>query len=310
MENDQNKYRLVTRSDMDGLVCAILLKEQKMISEITFVHPKDVQDGKIELTANDITTNLPYSEKVHLAFDHHISEDIRLKKHPDNYVNEAHAASVARVLYNYLGGKKTFPNISDDMMKAVDKADSAHYTMEDVLNPKGWELLSFLMDPRTGLGRFKEFSISNYNLMMKLIDYCLEHTINDILKLPDVKERVDLFMDQKDKHAEQIRRCTTIIKHLGVLDLRTEEIIFAGNRFVIYALYPEITVSMHVMWGMRKQNTVFAIGKSIFNRSSTINIGELMLQYGGGGHEAAGTCQVENNQAEEKKAELIRRLAF
>lgn len=304
----QKKYRLVTRSDMDGLVCAVLLKELDLIGDILFVHPKDMQDGKIAITSNDITTNLPYVEGVYLAFDHHLSETIRNKEPRPNHIIDPNAPSAARVVYNYFGGKERFKNIPDDMMQAVDKADSAQFTMQDVLNPQGWELLSFLMDARTGLGRFKVFRVSNYQLMMDLIDYCKNHTIDEILALPDVKERVDIYFKYAELFRFQIRKCTTMYGKLAVLDLRNEETIYPGNRFMIYALFPECNISVHVIWGLKKQNTVFAVGKSIFNRSSTVNIGELMLQYGGGGHANAGTCQIDNDKADAVLKELITKL--
>jgi nanoRNase/pAp phosphatase (c-di-AMP/oligoRNAs hydrolase) len=305
------KYRLVTRSDMDGLICAVLLKEMDMIDEIKFVHPKDMQDRLIEITDRDITTNLPYVDGVHLAFDHHESEMERLgyDDRPHNHIIDPKAPSAARVVYNYYGGKEKFSHVSDEMMAAVDKADSAQFTREDILNPQGWELLSFLMDARTGLGRFRDFRIANYQLMMELIDYCRDHhDINDILNLPDVKERVDLFREYEDNFKEQIKRCTTVYDKLAVLDLRNEETIWPGNRFMIYALYPETNISIHVIWGKQQQNTVFAVGKSIINRTSDVDIGTLMLQYGGGGHEAAGTCQVRNDRAEKTRKELIERI--
>jgi nanoRNase/pAp phosphatase (c-di-AMP/oligoRNAs hydrolase) len=274
------KYRLVTRSDFDGLVCAVLLKELDLIDEIKFVHPKDMQDGKIEITNNDISTNLPYVEGVHLAFDHHFSETLRHDKIKINHIIDPYAASAARVLYKYYGGKAKFPDISDTMMAAVDKSDSAQFAKEEVLHPEGWVLLNFIMDARTGLGRFKDFTVSNYQLMMQLIDYCKNHTIDQILQLPDVKERVDLYFEH-------------------------EEVIYAGNRFVIYALFPECNISIHVLWGLKQQNTVFAVGKSIFNKTSQTNIGQLMLKYGGGGHQNAGTCQIENDKASKVLKELI-----
>ena len=305
---DDKKFRLVTRSDMDGLVCAVLLNELDMIDEIKFVHPKDVQDGIIDINSNDITTNLPYVEAAHLAFDHHDSEITRVGEKKDNHIIDPKAPSAARVVYDHFGGKEVFGGISEDMMHAVDKADSAQYELEDILKPKGWELLSFLMDARTGLGRFRTFRVSNYNLMMDLIEYCRNHDIDEILALPDVKERVDLYFEHQEKFKEQIRRCTTIHNNLAVLDLREEETIYSGNRFMIYALFPESNISMHVLWGKMKQNTVFAVGKSIINRSSKTDIGLLMLEYGGGGHEAAGTCQIETAKAEQVKAELIQKL--
>lgn len=302
------KFRLVTRSDFDGLVCAVLLKELDLIDEITFVHPKDMQDGKVPITGRDITTNLPYVAAAHLAFDHHESETIRNTGERPNHIISATAPSAARVVYDHYGGKKTFPRISDEMMEAVDKADSAQYVRDEVLNPSGWTLLNYLMDSRTGLGRFRDFRISNYALMMDLIDYCRDHSIGQILELPDVRERVDLYQEHAVKAKEQIQRCATVHKNLVVLDLRGEDTIYATNRFMIYALFPQTNISIHAMWGLAKQNTVFATGKSILDRSSKTNVGELMLQYGGGGHQAAGTCQVPNDQAETVLQALIAKI--
>ncbi|MBO6520407.1 MAG: exopolyphosphatase [Rhodospirillales bacterium] len=302
------KFRLVTRSDFDGLVCAVLLKEMDIIDDIKFVHPKDMQDGTILISDGDITTNLPYVEGVHLAFDHHLSETIRVGEKPENHIIDPNAPSAARVVYDYYGGKEKFPKIAEDMMVAVDKGDSAQFSEQEILKPEGWDLLNMLMDSRTGLGRFREFRVSNYQLMMQLIDYCRDHTVEEIVALPDVKERVDLYFDHEEKFKDQIKRCSTVHGNLVILDLREEETIYAGNRFMIYALFPECNISIHVLWGLNKLNTVLATGKSITNRTSKTNVGELMLKYGGGGHENAGTCQVENDDAEQVLGELIEQI--
>jgi nanoRNase/pAp phosphatase (c-di-AMP/oligoRNAs hydrolase) len=298
-------YRLVTRSDFDGLVCAALLKELGILDDILFVHPKDVQDGKVALTEHDITTNLPYCPEVALSFDHHSSEQERVSGLSDNRVMAAQADSAARVVWNHFGGAASFPRVSEAMMQAVDRADAAKLGLQDILDPQGWILLSFLMDPRTGLGRFREFRISNYQLMMQLIDSCLEQTIEEILASPDVAERVALYREHADAAREQILNCATVVGRLVILDLREEEVIHPANRFLLYALHPECTVSIHILWGLRRQNTVFAVGRSILDRSSTLDIGSLMLAHGGGGHEAAGTCQVDNDQAQAALAELV-----
>ena len=299
-------YRLVTRSDFDGLVCAALLKELGLLHDILFVHPKDVQDGKVELTAEDITTNLPYRSEVALSFDHHTSELQRVAGERENRVMTADADSAARVVYDYFGGAERFPGVSLEMMDAVDRADAAHLSIEDILDPKDWILLSFLMDPRTGLGRFREFRISNYQLMMQLIDSCLNLSIQEILQSPDVAERVALYEEHADAAISQILRCSQFHDGVVVLDLRNEEVIHPTNRFLVYALHPDCQVSIHVLWGLKQQNTVFAVGRSILDRSSTVDIGALMLAHGGGGHEAAGTCQIENDRAEVVLAELVR----
>jgi len=302
-----NKFRLITRSDFDGLVCAVLLKHLDIIDDIKFVHPKDMQDGKIDVSSNDISTNLPYVPGVHLAFDHHLSETIRNEK-VDNHIIDPDAPSAARVVWDHYGALKAFPESWLGMMEAVDRGDSAQFDKEQVLNPEGWDLLNFLMDARTGLGRFREFRISNYNLMMDLIDYCKNHTIDEVMELPDVKERVTLYHEQDALFKQQLKDCGTVHGNLVVLDLRDQEIIHAGNRFVIYALYPECNISIHVMWGFQKQNTVFATGKSIFDRGSKTNVGELMLKYNGGGHQAAGTCQIEHEKSEETLKTLIEQI--
>ena len=305
---NQSKFRLVTRSDFDGLVCAVLLNELNLIDDIKFVHPKDMQDGKIDITSRDITTNLPYVAAAHMVFDHHESETLRNPGDRPNHIISATAPSAARVVYDYYGGAKAFPNITVEMMAAVDKADSAQFSQDEILNPTDWVMLNYLMDSRTGLGRFRDFRISNYQLMMDLIKYCRNHGIKDILALPDVVERIDIYNAHAGKAREQLLRCSTVHDNLVVLDLRNEETIWATNRFMIYALFPQCNISIHVLWGVQQQNTVFATGKSILDRSSKTHVGELMLQYGGGGHNAAGTCQIDNDKAVEVLQTLIKRI--
>ena len=301
------KMRLVTRSDFDGLACAMMLKEMDLIDDIKFVHPKDVQDGKVELSKNDITTNLPYDPRVALAFDHHESEMDRLKamETGGKLIIDPDARSAARVVYDYYGGKERFARISEELMEAVDKGDSADFTVDEILHPTGWVLLHYLMDPRTGLGRFRNFRISNYDLMMELIDYCMNHSIDEILEMPDVKERVTLYFEQAELFEAQLKRIARVEGKVVILDLRNEETIYAGNRFMIYALYPETQISVHVAWGFRKQNTAVMIGKSIVNKGSDVDIGELCLKYGGGGHHNAGTCQLENDVVDKELPDII-----
>ena len=304
------KRRLVTRSDFDGLVCAMILKQKDLIDDIKFVHPKDVQDGKIELTENDITTNLPFDPRSGLVFDHHESELIRnaQRANADKYIIDPDAKSAARVVYDYYGGKEGLPGISEELMEAVDKGDSADFTLDEILNPTGWVLMNFLMDARTGLGRFHNFRISNYDLMMELIDYCVNHTVDEVLAIPDVKERVDLYFEQAELFKAQLERIAKVHDKVVVVDLRDEEVIYAGNRFMVYAMYPETEISIHVAWGFRKQNTAVMIGKSIVNRASNANIGELCLSYGGGGHKNAGTCQIDNDKVDAALPDIIKAL--
>ncbi len=304
------KKRLVTRSDFDGLVCAMLLKEIDLIDEIKFFHPKDVQDGKIDITSNDITTNLPFDERVGIAFDHHESELERCKDKnwEGRFIIDGDAKSAARVVYDYYGGKEKFVRVSDEIMEAVDKGDSADFNRDEILDPKGWVLMNFLMDARTGLGRFHSFRISNYDLMMELIDYCVDHSIDDVLALPDVKERVDMYFEQQELFKAQLQKVTKIYDRVAVVDLRDEDPIYTGNRFMVYAMWPEVEMSVHVAWGFRRQNTAVMIGKSIINKASKVNIGDLCLSYGGGGHANAGTCQLDNDIVDDELPKIVEKL--
>ncbi len=298
-------YTLYTRSNFDGLVCAALLKEIGLIDAVKFVHPKDVQDGKIQLGENDITASLPYCSGVYMAFDHHSSEAVRTKEVKENYIIEPAAPSSARIIYEYFGGQDRFSSSLHDLMDAVDKADCTNFSEEDVLNPEGWVFLNYLMDPRTGLGRFRNFNISNYNLMLKLVDLCPKKSITEIMEDPDVRERVVLYNEEQEKFKEQIKRCTKVDGNIAILDVRNEEVIHVGNRFMVYALFPECNISVHVFYGKQNQNTVFAVGKSIVNRSCPIDIGAMMYEYAGGGHMNAGTCQVDNDKADETLQSII-----
>lgn len=302
------KYRLITRSDFDGLVCAMIFKELDMIDDIKFVHPKDMQDGLIEVTDKDISTNLPYVKGIYLSFDHHQSEVTRAIKIMPNHIINPEANSAAHVVYDYYNNGHNLKRISKEILDAVDKGDSAQFTMEEILHPTGWVLLNYIMDARTGLGRFRNFRISNYQLMLELIDYCLNHSIDEILQLPDVAERVDMYFEQQEQFKAQLEKVHKMVGDVVVLYLKDEDIIYTGNRFMVYAMYPQAKISVHVMWGFRKQNTAITIGKSIVNRSSDVNIGDICLEYGGGGHKNAGTCQIDNDKVEEILPQILEKL--
>lgn len=304
-----DKYRLLTRSDMDGLISAVLLRELGLLGEIEFHHPKEVQDGLVKVTDHDILTNLPYVPGCALCFDHHSSEAKRnLGYDTPGYVLHDQAKSAARVVYDYYGGAATFPNIDPALMDAVDKADSAGFTLDEVLNPQGWVLLSFLMDARTGLGRYKDYRISNYQLMEALIDHCRTLPPEAILALPDVQERVQRYRVQQEDFKAQIKRIGQVHDNLVVLDLREVDPIFVGNRFMVYTVFPECDISMHMMRSKRPDEVAFTVGKSIFGRRNGMDVGALMLDYGGGGHDAAGACHAKKPQAEATRDRLIQRI--
>ena len=296
--------RLLTRSDFDWLACAALLKELGVIDSWKFVHPKDMQDGVVEVTKDDVLANIPYVEGCGMWFDHHSSEEERLG---NDIVFEGASRvedSAARVVYDYYGGKERLPHL-EPMLAAVDKVDSAKLTRDEILNPEGWVLLGFVMDPRTGLGRFRNFRISNYELMEILIDECASKDINEILANPDVEERVKLYFEQDALFKGMLKAYSKTDGNVIITDLRDVDSIFTGNRFLIYSLFPEQNVSVWIVDGRNKLNCPIAVGHSILNRTCKTNIGALMLKYGGGGHFKVGTCQVAYSDADRVIGEIV-----
>ena len=297
--------RLLTRSDFDGLACAVLLKELGMITELKFVHPKDLQDGLVEVGADDVLANVPYVPGCGLWFDHHASEAERGSLKEEYAGMSRPAPSCARVIYEFYGSREKFGPRFDDLMIGVDKSDSGNLTVDEILHPQGWILLSFVMDPRTGLGRFRDYRISNYQLMEDMIEYCRTKSIDEILAIPDVQERVNRYFEQEKLFKEMIEAHTRVEGNVIVTDLRDINPIYTGNRFLIYSLYPRQNISIWMVDGREKQNCVFACGRSIINRSSKTDVGSLMLKHGGGGHPAVGTCQVPYAKADEVLADLV-----
>ncbi|MDL2237503.1 exopolyphosphatase [Christensenellaceae bacterium OttesenSCG-928-K19] len=307
--------RLLTRSDFDGLACAALLKELGVIDHWKFVHPKDIQDGKIEVDDNDVLANIPYVKGARLWFDHHSSESERLGEEVKFEGESRLADSAARVIYEYYGGKQRLPHF-EKMVVAVDKVDSAKLTKEEIEHPEGWVLLGFIMDPRTGLGRFRDFRISNYELMENLIDEVARENIDEILENPDVKERVEMYFEQNEKFRAMVEKYTRIDGNVIITDLRGVSPIFTGNRFIVYSMYPDQNISMWVVDGRKieqpdgsvEQNCPIAVGHSILNRTSKTDVGTLLLKYGGGGHKQVGTCQVPYEDADRVIEELAEQM--
>ena len=296
--------RLVTRSDFDGLACAVLLKAAGLISEYKFAHPKDLQDGLVEVNQNDILANVPYVEGCGMWFDHHSSENERIGNVEYRGLSKL-SPSCARVIWEYFGGHAKFSPSLDLMLDAVDRVDSGRLSIDDIKNPQGWVLLGFVMDPRTGLGRYRDYRISNYQLMLDMIEYCGTKNAEEVLAEPDVRERTERYQSQQKEFTAMLQRCAKLEDKVLVVDLRNEPEIFAGNRFTMYALYPECNASIQVIWGLKQQNVVLTVGHSILNRSCTVDVGSLMLSYGGGGHLRVGTCQVPTEKADEVLKDVI-----
>ncbi|MCL1815680.1 MAG: exopolyphosphatase [Treponema sp.] len=296
--------RLLTRSDFDGLACGALLEYLGIVDEYKFVHPKDIQDGLIEAGPNDILANIPYVKGCKLWFDHHYSESERLG--PEVYFEgvSKFAPSCARVIYDYYDGENKLSRF-DEMLKYVDKVDSGDLTIEEIRHPAGWILLGFIMDPRTGLGRFRDFSISNYELMEILAKTCVDKPIDEILAMNDVKERIEVYQQQSEAFEKMIKKHARTEGNAIVLDLRGVEMINAGNRFMIYSIFPDQNISIWIIDGKNKQNVAITVGYSIFNRTATINVGKLLLSYGGGGHTQVGTCQADYADADRVIGEIL-----
>jgi nanoRNase/pAp phosphatase (c-di-AMP/oligoRNAs hydrolase) len=303
--------RLITRSDFDGLACAALLEDHGVIDDYLFVHPKDMQDGKVQVSDNDILANVPFVPGCGMWFDHHSSEEERLAKNELLVFKGAsyRAPSCARVIYDFFGGAPIFWKFDESgLLEAVDKSDSGSLSKEEIKQPRGWVLLSFIMDPRTGLGRFKDYRISNHALMKDMIGYCRTLKIDEILALPDVQERVDRYFEQELAYQAMLRAHSRTDGNVLLIDLRNVDEILSGNRFIEYALWPQQNVSLRVLWGREKQNVVITVGHSILDRSCLTDIGSLMLRYGGGGHRQVGTCQVETATADQAIAEIAAEL--
>jgi len=300
-----SKYRLITRDDFDGFACCLLLKKLDLIDEILFVHPRDMQHGKVEIGSNDISANLPYVAGIYTAFDHHGSEVTRVGHECKNFVCDPDKPSAARVIYEYFGMAEKFPGFFEELLTSVDKADSADFSKEDILNPTGWALFNFILDPKTGFNRFHDFSMTNAQLIRLLVDSWQGEPIDTILQLPQIQERILMYHTYQDHFIEQIKRCAVVCKNVVIVDLSQEEIVYPGNRFMVYALYPQCDLSLFVERENLSDKVTFSLGRSILKRTSPVNVGELMVKYNGGGHKGAGTCQADLPDLDNVKMDLM-----
>jgi hypothetical protein len=299
------KHRLVTRADLDGVACAVLLNELELIDDVLFTHPSDVIDGQVEIGSRDLLANLPYVATAHRVFDHRSPPQLRSTAHVCNHVLDPNSPSAARLIWLHYGGNFSMPHVRESMLDAVDQSSQAKFTIEDILHPAGWILMNFIMDSRTGLGRFRRFRISNLQLMHALVAMCRTMDIDEILQTSDVRERVELYRAHEGRAVDQMLEASQQQGKTLLMDLRNQDPIWAANRFVPYALFPQCSIVIRRMWGRDRRNTVFALGRSIFDRSSTVDIGALCERYGGSGHLYAGTCQIEHSMADKVLDELM-----
>jgi oligoribonuclease NrnB/cAMP/cGMP phosphodiesterase (DHH superfamily) len=300
--------RLLTRSDFDGSVCAALLQELGLVDEILYIHPKDLQDNKIEVTDDDIIANVPFVEGCGLWFDHHSSEHQRLKLEGKFEGASELAPSAAQVIYEYYKKDKNFAGKLEkfeDLIKIVGIADSARFSKDDILNPTGWIMLAFIADPRTGLGYKRSFRISNFELMKKLPELLRSKTVEEILALPDFQERIQIYHEETSKYKALLARHTRIEGDAIVIKFQGIDEIPVGNRFLEYVLYPEQNISLRIVDGRNGEFAMISVGHSILNRTSAVDVGSLVLEYGGGGHTQVGTCQVKYEDVNRIVGEML-----
>lgn len=303
-----HRMRLVTRSDFDGLVCAVLLRAVGMIGPVTLAEPADAQAGRVAVDARVILANLPYIPGCHLAFDHHLSEALRVTPSA-KHVIRADAPSTARVIHEYFGGKLRFLTIPDDLLVAVDKADRGFYTRDEILRPTGWAQLAAILDPRSGIEQFGPFRLDHQALFEHLIDIAADEPIELILRRPEVAERIRLLSSHAEPFQFQLKRRARREGDCVVIDLREETTVFAGSRFTVYALNPESHWSLQISPPAAGRVTL-RLARSILRRDpNAVAIGPLMLRHGGGGHSGAGSCVVEAERVDQIVEALLLELS-
>ncbi len=300
--------RLLTRSDFDGSVCAAILEELGVVDEILYIHPKDLQDNKIKVTENDVIANVPFVEGCGLWFDHHSSEHERLRLEGEFKGASEMAPSAAEVIYNYYSKNEAYADKLkkfEQLVTIVGVADSAAFNKQDILNPAGWTMLAFIADPRTGLGYKRNFRISNFDLMKRLPKLLRTKSVDEILAMPDFQERILMYREENEKYRQLLTKIAQIKGDAILIDFRGVEEIPVGNRFMEYILFPEQNISIRIADGRDKEFAMISVGHSIINKTSTIDVGTLTLNYGGGGHKKVGTCQVQYDHVDRIVAEML-----
>jgi hypothetical protein len=294
--------QLITRADWDGLVCAVLLNRVEKIEGVYFAHPKDMQDGKVPVPKTAVIANLPYHPNCALWFDHHISEEAKAPAAGQFKGKYGPAPSAARLVYEYYGGGQKFPEFVE-LVAVTDKIDSAQLTMDDVTQPTGWVLLSYTIDPRTGV-----VGMTHQAYFLMLVELLQTHSLEEIMQLAEVKARCEQVLADEIRFRRALMINSRQEANVVITDFRGLGDVPTGNRFLVYALFPEANISVRLFDGRGGKFVVAALGHSIFNRTSKTNIGELLKVYGGGGHRGAGTAQFTREEAEAKIGELIEQL--
>jgi hypothetical protein len=290
--------RLVTRGDLDGLTCAVIITRCEPIDEVVLIHPQDITDRKFVATGTDVLANLPYQAGCGKWFDHHLLTESN-ERPPEVFEGRyGLAPSAARVVFEYY--LPSHPEIREhqELLAETDRLDAAQLNIDDVLEPRGYILLGYTLDPRTGLGAYREY-------FLKLLELLKTRPLDEILKAPEVEARVRRIREQDGAFREATVARSRLDGNVVFTDFRDSDPVPVGNRFLVYTLFPQANVSLRVHWGPTRQHVAAAVGHSIFNRTSRTNVGELMSRYGGGGHKGAGTCLLPVGKADALVAEII-----
>lgn len=292
--------RLVTRGDFDGLTSAVIITSNEEIDEIFLIHPQEITDNLVEIRKTDILANVPYHPNCAKWFDHHLLTENNPTPPQDYDGAYGHAPSAAGLVYKYYGGTVKMPAL-EELVKQTDRLDSAQLTPEEILDPKGYILLGYTIDSRTGHGAFEDY-------FHVLLDLLKSKPIDEILEHPDVKDRLERMRADDKRFREALLAHSRVDRNVVITDFRNVEQIPTGNRFLIYHLFPEVNVSLRAHWGPERRFVVTAVGHSILNRSCKTNVGELMSRYGGGGHRGAGTTPLPAEHADIPLTEIIEEL--
>ncbi|MDH5636868.1 MAG: exopolyphosphatase [Nitrospinota bacterium] len=293
-------YNIITRGDFDGLACSVLLTEVEQIAKIRFAHPRDVQERTIEVTSQDIIVNLPYDQNCAMWFDHHISESERGPKPKMFKGKYGQAPSCARLVHDYYN-KPEWKTKYAELMEAVDKIDSARLDLNDILRPDGWVKLAATVDPRSGF-------TPSYDYFLNLLDGIKETSLADILQSDDVRDRVREYFRRQEEFKKELLDNSTLYGKVVVTDFRRKISEPLGSRFLIYSLFPSANVALRLFDTPDKKAVVIAAGHSILNRTCKVDLGNLLAEYGGGGHAGAGSCAVPIDSVDDAVADITNRL--
>ena len=274
--------RLVTRGDLDGLTCAVLLSVNEAVDGIALIHPQDITDGRAHIRETDIIANLPYHPDCALWFDHHL-HTATANVPPESFRGSfGQAPSAARLVYEFYGGSALMPQF-EELVRETDRLDSADLTPDDVITPSGYIQLGFTIDGRTGMGTFEKYFLHLVGLLKS------GTPIDQVLEEPAVRKRCDILESESRRFCEELRNHSRVEGNVVITDFRDLDHVPIGNRFLVYALFPEVNVSVRIHWGPNRTFPMALIGHSIFNRSCKTNVGDLAARYGGGGHRGAGS---------------------